>query len=702
MIQLKEKNIKIIKISSKKEDSIFVSVGILLLILISFLLYKDIYTTYQGLGEPVGKVIFKKKVALRKIKNQSIWEYIQSEYPIYNGDSIKTEELSEAVLRLQDGTEISINENSYIVINLLGEEAKINFNYGSLEANTENKNLKIQTKDSEILLSSANAKLVNKNESLQIQLEKGEANLKTKGKEEKLKENEIALLNKESNEIKKEKNTIKLLSPEDNAKFYTNDRIAVQFQIEGDPTEIYDLVLSNNPTFSNLVLRKPIKNQIIVDLSPGIYFWKIITKNSNSQINYYKKFSIIRKEKINLLYPKNGELFSFKENQNINFSWTNSENAPSYEIWIDTNKNFSNPKKISTFTNFISIPLEIKEEKIEYFWKVVPITNEKESVTESNIYSFIVQKMEKEKPAIPITPISETFFVQELQKGIRFYWKIENPKNQILQIAKDKSFQQIVYEKEISQNFYIFKENLQPGTYYWRILNLDKVESNIADFFISDKIEITLLYPTKNQSFFIPKVSEILFKWKLSENIFSFQMVLAKDPQFVKPLHKINLNSENYLLDLKKFNFEEGNYFWKIIVYDKENTKALAEAFSNFKIYYVPETPQWLQPTTNPTYDVNKINTIFFQWTKTKFTDYYEFEIYKNTVLADKYRLYANLLEYNPFKKLSLGKFRAVVRSVREIDKETIKSEDIYMDFILEQKINQKPEFLTPKKIYID
>lgn len=701
MIQLEEKNIKIIKISSKKTDSIFISITLLLLFVFSFLLYKDLYQSYKGSGEPVGKIIYKKKVALRKLQNQSIWEFLQNEYPVYNGDSIKTEELSEAVLKLKDGTEIAINENSFIIISLIGEEAKIDFNYGSLEANTENKNLKIKTKDSEILLSTANAKLINKNESLQIQLEKGEANLKTKGKEEKIKESEVAVLNKESNELKKEKISLKLLSPEDNSKFYAMNATNINFSIEGDPEEYYELILSNNPTFVPILKKIPIKNQIALSLDPGSYFWKVIPKDSKTQVGFYRKFTIFKKEKIQLQLPKNNEIFSFKENSNINFSWTSSENANSYEIWIDTNSNFSNPKKINTLTNFISIPFELNQQKTEYFWKVIPKTEIKEAISESNTYSFIIQKIEKEKPAVLIAPLNETLYQQDVQKGISFNWKIQNSKDQIFQISKDKNFEQIVFEEKLSNNFFILKKPLEPALYYWRILNIDKVESNIGSFLITDKIEIQILHPTKNQIFYPTTAAEVNFNWKVPNYSFNYKIIFSKNTDFKNPLQILDTNQNSINLDIQKlFPNQEGIIYWKVIAVDKN--KEVAESVSFFKIYNLPEKPKFLQPIPNQTFDVGQINKIIFHWTKTKFTDYYEFEILKQDQTVEKLNLKANILEYDPFRKLNIGKFRGKIQSIRQVDKEILKSEEATIDFFIEQKLNKKPEFLTPEKIFVE
>ncbi|GIX43375.1 MAG: sigma factor regulatory protein FecR [Leptospiraceae bacterium] len=691
-----------IKIDSKKQDFIFLIISILILLTLSYLLYRDIYKSYEGIGKPIGTIVFKKRTALRKIKNQSIWEYLQNEYPVYNGDAIKTEEFSEAVLKLNDGTEIALNENTFIVLNFSDEETKIKFNYGSLEANAEsNKQIKVTTKDSEIELTSANAKLIQNQNSLQIQLKEGSANLKKNNKIEKIKENEVALLDNNTNKIIKKQNQIIYLSPEDNERFITNQNqypIIFSFKAE-NPNKNFELLIALNSTFRPVLMRIPIKNTVKVSLNPGTYYWKIIEKNSDPILSSYRKFTILKQEKPILYSPVNDHKYVFKDNLYITFSWSKLDLANSYEIWLDTNKNFTNPQKITTITNMISIPLKISNNKEIFYWKVIPKSSLKDALLESNIFSFRIERMETLKPAQIIFPLNETFYKKSLKKGLNFSWQYDVPNNQIFQIAEDREFKNIILsESKITNNFYIFKKELPAGTYYWRVINEDNLASNTGKFYITDIINIEILSPEENAIYFFDKINTISFRWKVDLEDLKYKIFIYYNNNI---LFNKDINQPYFNMDIQLLK-KEGQYQWIIEVLNKNDNKKLLEKKSQFYIYYSPVKTQILRPYNNQTINLLNRNSILLQWKRTPYTDYYEYEIYKNGQLIYKNQTKLNYVNFNLLTLLGIGIFDLKVYSVKKINQKEYKSDPDISRFILEYKLNKKPEFLTPDKIIIE
>jgi hypothetical protein len=493
------KNIYYIKIDEKKSDFVFIVVSIIILSILSYLLYHDIYKSSEGAGKPIGTIVFKKRVALRKLKNQSIWEYLQNEYPVFNGDAIKTEEFSEAVLKLNDGTEIALNENTFIVLNFTDQERKIEFNYGSIEANSESKNqIKVKTQDSEIELTSANAKLVQTNDNIQIQLNKGNANITKNNKTETIKENEVALLDRKSEEIQKQQNRIVYLSPNDNERFFTTEQnFKVNFSFDAQPNKNYELQISMNPNFRPVLLKIPLKNnQATIALNHGTYYWKIIDKDSDPNLSNFRKFVILKQEKPSLYLPKNNQKFTTKDQINIDFSWSKLDLASSYEIWIDNDPNFSDPQKINVLTNGLSIPIKINNNKNTFYWKVIPKSTIENAVKESETFSFYVEKIASLKPSILQFPNNNIYHIKSFEKGINFSWQNDIPNKQTLEIALDKEFNQVILNiPDITSNFYLLKKELPVGTYYWRVINQDNLSSNVNKFTITSAVGIEMLTP---------------------------------------------------------------------------------------------------------------------------------------------------------------------------------------------------------------
>lgn len=90
---------------------------VLLCLFLSFtsllLFWKDVNRTLSKIGEtPIGTITFKYKVAQRKFADRLIWDMLQKESYVYNGDTIRTADLSEATIRFTDNNIITLEESS--------------------------------------------------------------------------------------------------------------------------------------------------------------------------------------------------------------------------------------------------------------------------------------------------------------------------------------------------------------------------------------------------------------------------------------------------------------------------------------------------------------------------------------------------------------------------------------------------------------
>lgn len=80
---------------------------------------------------PIGVVYYKKNTAQRRLINRNLWERVKDSMPVYNGDRIRTGNVSEACLVLENGTEINLYENTLVQIFNDGKSS-INFVNGSM------------------------------------------------------------------------------------------------------------------------------------------------------------------------------------------------------------------------------------------------------------------------------------------------------------------------------------------------------------------------------------------------------------------------------------------------------------------------------------------------------------------------------------------------------------------------------------------
>ena len=98
------------------------------------LYYKDINSLSLKNNEvAVAKIYFKKNVVQRKFIDNDIWERVNQESPIYNGDKIRTAQDSEIHAQFEKtGTKIQLKENSLIQIFSNKKEKAIDFLSGEI------------------------------------------------------------------------------------------------------------------------------------------------------------------------------------------------------------------------------------------------------------------------------------------------------------------------------------------------------------------------------------------------------------------------------------------------------------------------------------------------------------------------------------------------------------------------------------------
>jgi hypothetical protein len=109
-----------------------------------------------------------------------------------------------------------------------------------------------------------------------------------------------------------------------------------------------------------------------------------------------------------------------------------------------------------------------------------------------------------------------------------------------------------------------------------------------------------------------------------------------------------------------------------------------------------------MKPQNNQKINLLKEDKITFLWNKTKYTDYYEYEIYKNGELITKNKTNQNYFILNQIPLLGIGIYDVKIYSIRNIHQSVFKSEPETVRFLLEYTIDKKPEFLTPEKIIIE
>ncbi|MBW0433907.1 FecR domain-containing protein [Leptospira yasudae] len=88
---------------------------------------------YQGSQKVIGTILYKSNTIQRKYDSEVVWREIETGNSVQNRDTILTSEGSQVKVRLLDGSEIMIAENSMVFIDYLDNRASLEISSGGLQ-----------------------------------------------------------------------------------------------------------------------------------------------------------------------------------------------------------------------------------------------------------------------------------------------------------------------------------------------------------------------------------------------------------------------------------------------------------------------------------------------------------------------------------------------------------------------------------------
>lgn len=197
--------------------------GIILLgnaLLFTILFIQDIHRKSEvGNREIIGNMVFRYNQVERRFNRETTWDKIDSNNVVTNYDAIRSDKNSSAVIKLVDGTEIQMDEESMLILELHPKQSRINFEkgsinvkktpipgnpYGSITVDSPKGQVKIN--DGDVIVAKKNS------DNLNVAVSRGEAEVNIGGKTVQLKKNQILKTN-DSGEIEAKSSKVVMESP---------------------------------------------------------------------------------------------------------------------------------------------------------------------------------------------------------------------------------------------------------------------------------------------------------------------------------------------------------------------------------------------------------------------------------------------------------------------------------------------------------
>lgn len=675
------------KIKSKQNDSLFKYFVITIFICLigafisSALFYKGFFRALTKLNEePIATITFKYKTAQRKFLERVVWDRLRQNSPVYNGDTIHTENLAEATVYFIDGNVMNLSENTMAQVFLSEDQlltAELTDGYATVDAGEAGAGVVLVADGMEIALeagSSVGAGIESKSKSSGVV---GESSLEKeedvqKEKEEKrgfsvqvLKGNAVVqsedgtkvdVVEGQGIAFDKQGQSLPVLvvtNPLPNSKILstTLEKVLVPFRWNFGETKISEnqkvyLTVAIDKDFENVVAFEDITNQneTQIQLDAEKYFWKVsVVEDATKEkvlTSQSGKLQIIKSLKPNQIVPAENASFSYRSRiPSIRFMWGEANQATSYKLEIATNPSMENPivEQRTNLTSLIISTLEFGN----YYWRVTPYytINNLGFANPSEVKSFSVErKSVLKKPSLYVPLDNGIVNTDEEIGSIAFSWKRESEaESYIVKIANNSELRNPFIIETTKDNFFTFdtknvEKKLKDGKWFWSVTVQDfegtlSEASDIRTFFaMKGKPEQHLIEPFDGFKVADSFVFDTKFTWKKNfPESFESYLQISKNQDFRK------IEKEEKVLgnSFSGANLKEGVYYWRLKSVNTIDGSEFVTSGRKIDVVGNLAAANLIEPTDRIIARENV--PCEFKWSEVSDASYYKLMIYKKS-----------------------------------------------------------------------
>ncbi|MCG8452570.1 MAG: FecR family protein [Spirochaetales bacterium] len=449
----------------------------------SYLFYVELTKTAEITGViPVGKVVEVQGQAQRRHSQHNRWGSLKGEEAVYDRDAIRTATGSKAVLLLnipgevegERTDEITLGADTVIILDLAGEVRSIEFQSGDLSA-AGSGGLVVRAEDTVVAVDDG-AVILSREEGLrtEVSVTEGEATVESGGERTVLDTESVLSIDEERGETRKEQVLAIPTNPRPNSLLLTyGEKREVNFSWEiltGWENPVLEASL--NPNFlGNDVFQANGDGATTVELSPGLWYWRLKEQNSNESGPVWS-FSLEQERLPKPLAPAEGISIPFRENSpDIPLQWERSWFADAYRVEVASDPNFTNPV-LNRVVNGSSLLISNLNEG-DWWWRVWPIHQRglPENVNQLPIGTFQLEQQETYAPVQLISPGEEAeLLALDVRDGIPFRWKGEDSLGIYrIQVAQDPEFSTPIADVSGTETWKTLLPGAQDGEYWWRV-----------------------------------------------------------------------------------------------------------------------------------------------------------------------------------------------------------------------------------------
>ncbi|MBI41395.1 MAG: hypothetical protein CMF59_17500 [Leptospiraceae bacterium] len=353
----------------------------------SLFLYEQNRSTGSGSGQTVGELTFRYRIAERKFTDSVLWDRINPGDPLRNGDWIRTDSYSEAVLELGDGSRVEMAPETMLVLIIDEDKKELQLMQGSLELDLKD-DYDLLADNRRIKNLEGKARVRLSEESLEIEQDSPGASMDG--------ENLPSWSTIGEGGVQERNSGLTLLAPVD-TRTVVEGETEVNFRWSGScPCE-----LSIGSSDSQFSVKDLDDNQHRISLKPGIYSWNVQNSDGKSAT---RSFRLLKSQPLKPVQPAAGStVFISRDSGLILFSWEGAAFRQKFRIEVSESPGMENGQTLETSRR--NAVFSLKPGK--YYWRItslagLPDESDTSKEVTSKVLSFEIKPQEEENQELAI------------------------------------------------------------------------------------------------------------------------------------------------------------------------------------------------------------------------------------------------------------------------------------------------------------
>ncbi|AFM12421.1 FecR domain-containing protein [Turneriella parva] len=633
-----------------KADAAFTAAMLGGIAILSGLLYLHNSRRTAGKGESIGKVFFKREVAMRKFSDRMVWEDVENGSPLYSLDAVMTGNYSDAELVLNSGLKLKLEANTLVELDLEQSGLKLRLSGGGIKtAGAQNAQTVVTTTDGQAInVTQADASIRTTGKQTAVEVKEGQVQVVGKdGQTQTVAKDEVLA------EGKKARITLQLTGILEDAVI-----------LAAGKTGKVMLGCSGNARTAEVSQRSDMSSARQIELENGKATttlaagdWYTRCKGEGGSISATRHFRVVEAGNYQI-----AQSASYDEKPAIRFEIKPPRGVTSTQIEIADNAQFVNPVYAET-TSRSSVVVNVPKDG-RYYYRLRPASESGrvDSQLPPATGSVVVQRNEKRAGLgfLSLGAASYSRSQVESGKAVVAFEGAERANYEILQRGSDK----VLRSGETQRSSVELPADLAAGKYTLRVKSSSGEKAELP-FEVRDKVRVELVEPVNNTVVFLPpqqKTVGLAIKWRGSAEITLYQVLIAEDAAMQKVLKKLNVEDTEFRFT----GLTARTYFVKVLAL--ENNLARAESAAHQVVVQdkLPPVAE-LYPKDDQKVDITRSAGLNLKWQPVTGASSYEVKVFQKRkgglVLVDSRVTKTTALTVSDLKKLKEGEMVWEVRA---------------------------------------